>query len=79
VDEPDIWARSLDDQLLLWIDVGEPAPDRIKKASRIAKEVKVPGRAIPTYDAKAYPMELQSSYPHQLADSLSLSRAKSLP
>jgi uncharacterized protein YaeQ len=51
VDEPDIWARSLDDQLLLWIDVGEPAPDRIKKASRIAKEVKVPGRAIPTYDA----------------------------
>jgi uncharacterized protein YaeQ len=41
VDEPDIWARSLDDQLLLWIDVGEPAPDRIKKASRIAKEVKV--------------------------------------
>jgi len=41
VDEPDIWARSLDDQLLLWIDVGEPAFDRIKKASRIAKEVKV--------------------------------------
>jgi uncharacterized protein YaeQ len=25
VDEPDIWARSLDDQLLLWIDVGEPS------------------------------------------------------
>jgi uncharacterized protein YaeQ len=22
VDEPDIWARSLDDQLLLWVDVG---------------------------------------------------------
>ena len=41
VDEPDIWARSLDDQLLLWIDVGEPSPARIKKASRIAKEVKV--------------------------------------
>ena len=41
VDEPDIWARSLDDQLLLWIDVGEPAIERIKKASRIAKEVKV--------------------------------------
>jgi uncharacterized protein YaeQ len=40
-DEPDIWARSLDGQLLLWIDVGEPAPDRIKKASRIAQEVKV--------------------------------------
>lgn len=41
VDEPDIWARSLDDQLLLWIDVGEPSLDRIKKASRIASEVKV--------------------------------------
>ena len=41
VDEPDIWARSLDDQLLLWIDVGEPSLDRIKKASRIANEVKV--------------------------------------
>ena len=40
-DEPDIWARSLDDQLQLWIDVGEPAPDRIKKASRLAKQVKV--------------------------------------
>ena len=41
VDEPDIWARSLDDQLMLWIDVGEPSLDRVKKASRIAKEVKV--------------------------------------
>ena len=41
VDEPDIWERSLDDQLMLWIDVGEPSFDRIKKASRIAKEVKV--------------------------------------
>lgn len=40
-DEPDIAARSLDDQLLLWIDVGEPAADRIKKATRIAKTVKV--------------------------------------
>jgi len=41
VDEPDIWARSLDDQLLLWIDVGEPSVERVKKASRIAREVKV--------------------------------------
>ncbi len=40
-DEPDIWERSLDDQLLLWIDVGEPPFDRIKKASHIAKAVKV--------------------------------------
>lgn len=39
--EPDIWAHSLDGNLELWIDVGEPSPDRIKKASRIAKEVKI--------------------------------------
>ena len=41
VEEPDIWARSLDDQILLWIDVGEPAVDRIKKATRISPSVKV--------------------------------------
>ncbi len=41
VEEPDIWARTLDDQISLWIDVGEPSVDRIKKASRIATEVKV--------------------------------------
>ena len=41
VDEPDIWARTLDDQLILWIDVGEPAVDRIKKASRLAQAVKI--------------------------------------
>jgi len=40
-DEPDIWAHGLDGQLLLWIDVGEPSPERIKKASRQAKSVKV--------------------------------------
>jgi len=40
-DEPDIVARSLDDSMTLWIDVGEPAPDRIKKATRVAKAVRV--------------------------------------
>ena len=37
-DEPDIWRRSLDDQLQLWLDVGEPAFERLKKASRQAKQ-----------------------------------------
>jgi len=37
VDEPDIWLKGLDDQLHLWIDVGEPNFDRIKKACRLAK------------------------------------------
>jgi len=41
VDEPDIWVHSLDGQLALWIDVGEPAADRIKKATRLAQTVKV--------------------------------------
>ena len=41
VDDPDIWARSLDGQLMLWIDVGEPSVDRIKKATRLARTVNV--------------------------------------
>ena len=40
-EEPDIWARTLDDQISLWIDVGEPTVDRIRKATRIASTVKV--------------------------------------
>lgn len=40
-EEPDIWAHTLDNQIALWIDVGEPAFDRIKKASRLASTVKV--------------------------------------
>ncbi|MDM7858786.1 YaeQ family protein [Thiopseudomonas acetoxidans] len=41
VEEPDIWVKTLDDQIALWVDVGEPTADRIKKASRIATGVKV--------------------------------------
>ena len=40
-DEPDIMARDLSDAVTLWIDVGEPAVERTKKAARIAKTVKV--------------------------------------
>ncbi len=40
-EEPDLWMHSLDGNLELWIDVGEPAIDRIKKATRVASEVKV--------------------------------------
>lgn len=29
VDEPDLWVKTLDDQMTLWIDVGEPSPERI--------------------------------------------------
>lgn len=40
-DEADLWVRDLNDAITLWIDVGEPAVDRIKKATRVAKDVKV--------------------------------------
>lgn len=40
-DVPDIWVRTLDDQVALWIDVGEPAVERVKKATRLATSVKV--------------------------------------
>ncbi|MCF2949988.1 YaeQ family protein [Paraglaciecola aquimarina] len=38
VEEPDIWLKGLDDQLHLWLDVGEPSFERIKKATRLAKQ-----------------------------------------
>ena len=41
IEDPDIWVRTLDDQLMLWIDIGEPAFDRVKKATTLAREVKV--------------------------------------
>ncbi len=41
VEEPDIWARTLDDRLSLWIDVGEPTVERIRKATRLSPAVKV--------------------------------------
>ncbi len=41
VDEPDIWVRSLDEQTTLWLDVGEPTVERVKKATRLSPMVKV--------------------------------------
>lgn len=40
-EEPDLCAHTPDGRIALWIDVGEPAPERIKKATRIAQTVKV--------------------------------------
>ncbi len=40
-DEPDIWLKNLQGDIELWIEVGEPSPERIKKACRRAKRVKV--------------------------------------
>lgn len=41
VDEPDLWVRTPDDKIALWIDVGEPSVERTKKASRIAQRTRV--------------------------------------
>ena len=41
VDEPDLWVRTMDEQTTLWIDVGEPNAERIKKSTRLARHVKV--------------------------------------
>ena len=35
VDEPDLWVRGPDEHIVLWVDVGEPAIGRIKKATRL--------------------------------------------
>ena len=40
-EEPDIWSHTLDNRIQLWIEVGEPAVDKIKKASRKTSMVKV--------------------------------------
>ena len=40
-DEPDLWVRTLDSRITLWIDVGEPAAERIRKASRISEVVRI--------------------------------------
>ena len=41
MEEPDIWAQTPDQRIALWIDMGEPSADRIKKAARKASAVKV--------------------------------------
>jgi uncharacterized protein YaeQ len=41
VDEPDLWLREMDDQISLWIDIGEPSIERIKKGSNRAQESKL--------------------------------------
>ena len=41
VEEPDLWVRTLDDRIALWIDVGEPSVERIRKATRLSPVVRV--------------------------------------
>ncbi len=41
IEEPDIWAQTMDDKITLWIEVGEPDYDRVKKATRLSEQVKI--------------------------------------
>jgi uncharacterized protein YaeQ len=38
-DEPDLWQKSLSDEIELWIDLGQPDEKRIRKACGRAREV----------------------------------------
>ncbi len=40
-DEPDIWQKSLSDEIDLWIDLGQPDEKRIRKACGRSKNVKL--------------------------------------
>ena len=46
-DEPDLWLRSLDGQIELWIDLGQPDAARIRRACGRARQV-----AIVTYGGR---------------------------
>mgnify|MGYP002379444576 CR=1 FL=1 len=38
-EEPAVWRRSPDGRVLLWLDVGSPAPDRLHRANKLAERV----------------------------------------
>jgi len=40
-EDPDLWLKHDDGRILEWIEVGQPAPDRLKKASSQSESVKV--------------------------------------
>lgn len=41
VDEPAVWHKDLQGRVVHWIDVGQPAPDRLHRASKQAERVSV--------------------------------------
>jgi uncharacterized protein YaeQ len=40
-EDPDLWLKHDDGRILEWIEVGQPAPDRLKKASSQSIAVKI--------------------------------------
>lgn len=41
VDEPEVWVRTLADEIVLWIDLGQPDESRIRRACGRARQVVV--------------------------------------
>jgi uncharacterized protein YaeQ len=41
VDEPEVWVKNLVDEILLWIDLGQPDEARIRRACSRAEQVVV--------------------------------------
>jgi uncharacterized protein YaeQ len=39
VSEPDLWVKNYTDDILLWIDIGQPDDDRLRRASAKAEQV----------------------------------------
>lgn len=56
-DEPEIWLKSGDDRVLLWVEVGLPDSERIIKASRHSEQVRLLacGRALPNWQQQHLP------------------------
>ncbi len=51
-DEPDLWLRDLTGEIELWVDLGNPDPDRLRKACGRARQVVLYGygdRALPVW------------------------------
>lgn len=54
-DEPDLWLKSLSGEIELWIELGTPEPDRIKKACGRSRQVVVytyGDRSVPVWWSK---------------------------
>lgn len=57
-DEPDIWVKSGDNRVQLWVEVGLPDAERIIKASRHAERVTLLacGRALANWEQQQFPI-----------------------
>ncbi len=50
VDDPDLWQKNLHDEIELWIELGQPSEQRIKKGCNQAKEMMVYSYANGAFD-----------------------------